>query len=146
MKLAVNANVLFSFFKKDSVTRKLVTSFEMFELFTPSFSIEELRKHEKDICKKAEISVAEFDEALEDLGVFVDIVPDEEFKDFAAQAKKVSPHLKDTPYVALVLWLKDRGYEVALWSIESRLKKLEKHGVKVYTTKELLGLLKLKRL
>jgi len=144
MKLVVDANVLFSFFKGDSTTRKLITSFEIFELSTPLFGIKELRKHEGEICKKARISKAEFEEALEDLGLFVDVVPDEKFKDFGADAKKISPHLKDAPYVALVLWSKSRGYETALWSIESRLKELEKHKVKVYTTGELLELLKLK--
>ena len=145
MKLVVDANVLFSFFKRDSTTRKLITSLEIFELSTPSFGIEELCKHEGEICKKAKISRAEFDEALEDLRLFVDVAPDEKFKDFGADAKKISPHLKDVPFVALVLWFKDKGYETALWSIESRLKELEKHEVKVYTTGELLGLLKLKR-
>jgi len=144
MKLVVDANVLFSFFKRDSTTRKLITSFEIFELSTPSFCIEELRKHEREIRKKAKISKAEFEEALEDLGLFVDIVPDEKFKDFGADAKKISPHLKDAPYVALVLWSKSKGYETAMWSIESRLKELKKHEMKVYTTEELLKLLKLR--
>ena len=45
MKVVVDANILFSFFKKDSTTRKLLTSFEIFELYTPSLCIKELSKN-----------------------------------------------------------------------------------------------------
>ncbi|RJS74260.1 hypothetical protein CW713_02340 [Methanophagales archaeon] len=38
MKLVVDGNILFSFFKKDSITRKLITAFEIFELYTPPAS------------------------------------------------------------------------------------------------------------
>ena len=51
MKLVVDANVLFSFFKKDSTTRELITSFEIFELYTPSLCIKELSKNKEEICR-----------------------------------------------------------------------------------------------
>lgn len=144
MRLVVDANVLFSFFKKDSATRKIITSFELFELITPSLCVKELHRHEGEIREKAKISDEEFEEGMEDLRLFVDIIPDEEFKDFASKAEKISPDLKDVPYIALVMWSKSKGHETSLWSQESKLDELEKHGVKVYKTGELLELLKLK--
>jgi len=44
---------------------------------------------------------------MEDLKLFVGVVPDEEFKDFAGEAKQLlGEHLKDIPYFALTLYLK----------------------------------------
>jgi predicted nucleic acid-binding protein len=58
MKLVVDANILFSFFKRDSTTRNLLTSFELLELYTPALGFSELVKNKADICRKAVISDA----------------------------------------------------------------------------------------
>ena len=101
MKLVVDANILFSFFKKESKTRKLITSFEIFELYTPLLGIKELFKNRREICRKSKISEADFEEAMEGLKLFVGVVPDEEFKDFSREAKELlGEHIKDIPYFA----------------------------------------------
>lgn len=66
MWLVVDANVLFSFFKRESATRKLITS----------LGIKELRKHRREICEKSKISGVQFDETLKDLKLFIDVVRD----------------------------------------------------------------------
>ena len=135
MKLVVDANVLFSFFKKDSTTRKLITSFEIFELYTPSLCIKELSKHKEEICKKSRISEAEFEEEMEDLRLFIGTVPDEEFKDFAGEAKQIlEEHLKDIPYFALALYLK-----CGIWSNEKRFKRQSR--IKAVSTSDLISFL-----
>lgn len=138
MKLVVNANILFSFFKKDSVTRKLLTSFEIFELYTPSLSIKELLKNREEICRKSKISDSELDEAIEDMKLFIGIVPDENFKDFGAKARKIlGEHIKDIPYFALAL-----SFDCGIWSNEKRLKK--QSVIKIFSTEDLLKILKLR--
>ena len=135
MKLVVDANVLFSFFKKDSTTRKLITSFEIFELYTPLLCIKELSKHKEEICKKSHISEAEFEEEMEDLRLFVGTVPDEEFKDFAGEVKQLlGKHIKDIPYFALSLYL-----NCGIWSNEKRFKK-QSH-LKAVSTSDLISFL-----
>ena len=135
MKLVVDANVLFSFFKKDSTTRKLITSFEIFELYTPSLCIKELLKYKEEICRKAEISEAEFEEEMEGLRLFVGVVPDEEFKDFAGEAKQLlGEHLKDVPYFTLSLYL-----NCGIWSNEKRFKKQSR--IKAVSTSDLISFL-----
>ena len=135
MKLVVDANVLFSFFKRDSTTRELITSFEIFELYTPSLCIKELSKHREEICRKSHISEAEFEEEMEDLRLFVGIVPDEEFKNFAGEAKQLlGEHLKDIPYFALTLYLK-----CGIWSNEKRFKKQAR--IKAVSTSDLVSFL-----
>lgn len=60
MRLVVDANVLFSFFKKDSVTRKLITSPKLL-LFAPAFSLRELDKHKEEVIARAKISPDEYE-------------------------------------------------------------------------------------
>ena len=62
MKLVVDTNVLFSFFKKESETRRLILNFEILELVTPSFCINELNEHKELICTKSRLSDSEFEE------------------------------------------------------------------------------------
>ncbi|MBN2014477.1 MAG: hypothetical protein JW778_04800 [Candidatus Altiarchaeota archaeon] len=144
MRLVVDMNVLFSFFKRESTTRQLITSFEVFELYTPSLCIKELIKHKGEICLKSRISEGEFDEVLEHLNLFVEVVEEEKFKDFSSKAADIlSSHVKDVPYTALCFWFKSSELSVGLWSKERRLKALEKYGIKVYTTEELLKLFRL---
>ena len=64
MRLAVDTNVLFSFFKKESTTRKLIASVELFELCTLKSRIEELKRYKEVICKKAGITQREFNLSL----------------------------------------------------------------------------------
>jgi predicted nucleic acid-binding protein len=135
MKLVIDANILFSFLKKDSITRKLITSFEIFELYTPSRGVKELSKNRGEICRKSRISEAEFEEAIEDLKLFVAIVPDEEFKDFGVEAKELlGEHVKDIPYFALALFL-----DCGIWSNEEKFKLQSR--IKVYSTSDLAKLI-----
>ncbi|MBU4341533.1 MAG: hypothetical protein KJ928_02905 [Candidatus Altiarchaeota archaeon] len=50
MKLVVDTNVLFSFFRKESKTRELILNFELLDLNTPAFCISELLKYRETIC------------------------------------------------------------------------------------------------
>jgi len=104
----------------------------------------ELINHKEEICKKSGISGDDFDKILDDLKLFVETIPDEKFKDYGLEAKNLlSPHLKDVPYVALSLFFRENGYNIALWTNEIRLKKLKNHNITIYTTTDLLELLKL---
>ncbi|RZN40080.1 MAG: hypothetical protein EFT35_03375 [Methanophagales archaeon ANME-1-THS] len=135
MKLVVDANVLFSFFKKESQTRELITSFEIFELYTPLLGINELFKNKEEICRKSKITEADFEEAMESLKLFVGVVPDEEFKDFSREAKELlGEHVKDIPYFALAFSL-----NCGIWSNEKRLKRQSR--IAVFSTSDLAKLL-----
>jgi len=61
MKLVVDANVLFSFFKKGSTTRELILDPELkydLDLFAPV--LEEVGKHKDEICFKFGLSPQDF--------------------------------------------------------------------------------------
>lgn len=145
MKLVVDANILFSFFKKGSTTRELILDPELkydLDLSTPEYVLEEVGKHKDEICSKFSIFPQDFDIMFSSLPLFIKIVPKDVFGEASAMAEEiVYPHLKDVPYVALSLSFKSKGYDIALWSNEKRLKKLEKHGIKVFSTSELIAFL-----
>ena len=142
MKLVLDANVLFSFFKKESIVRELILDPELkynLELFTPDYVLEELGRHKDEICSKFSITPADFDIMLFSLEIFVRVVPEAVFNDFLPAAEEIlSAHKKDVHYAALSLYFKSKGYEVVLWTQEKKLKDLEEHGIRVLSISELL--------
>ena len=105
--------------------------------------LEEVGKHKDEICSKFGLSPQDFDIMFSSLPLFIKIVPRDSFERFVSTAEKIlSLHLKDVPYVALSLSFKSAGYEIGLWSNEKRLKKkLEKYGIKVFSTSDLISFL-----
>jgi predicted nucleic acid-binding protein len=76
MKLVVDANILFSLFKKASFTRRFILSHPEIEIFTPIYVFEELEEHTEEVKSKAkiddrifELSQKEFPDDVEYLAV-----------------------------------------------------------------------------
>ena len=118
MKLVVDANILFSFFKKDSFTRGLILSHPEIELFTSLFVFEELDNHNQEIKSKSRIDDRVFRLIRDELLEYVRLLPLDEFKQFWAEAKEISPDIDDTEYFAVALSL-----NCAIWSNDRELKK-----------------------
>lgn len=141
MKLVVDANVVFSFFKKDSTARELILDPELkysLELFAPKFMLEEVGKHKNEICSKFGISSKNFEVMFSSLPLFIRLVKKDLFRDFLSKAEKtLSQHIKDVPYAALSFSFRERGYEIGIWSNEKRLKVLERYGIKIFSTSDL---------
>lgn len=134
MKLVVDTNVLFSFFKKESKTRRLILNFEILEPVTPSFCIDELNEHKELICEKSKLSDRESEEALDDLLIFVKVFSLSEYKEFLPDAKTISPDPDDIDLFALALKL-----NCPIWAQEKAFKKQSR--VKVFATSDLISFL-----
>ena len=134
MKLVVDTNVLFSSFKKESETRKLISNFEILESVTPSFCIDELNEHKECICEKSMLSDSEFEEVFDDLLIFVKVFSLSEYKEFLSDAKTVSPDPDDIDLFALALKL-----DCPIWAQEKAFKKQSK--IKVFSTSDLISFL-----
>lgn len=139
MKLVVDANILFSFFKKASSTRRFILSHPEIELFTPVYVFDELEEHKRDVKFKAKIDEGIFELSKKELSEYVTILPLEEFKDFWAAAKQISPDLDNVEYLAVALSL-----GCAIWSNDRDLKEKQSRVV-VVTTEELTRLLGVSR-
>jgi predicted nucleic acid-binding protein len=136
MKLVVDTNILFSFFR-DTIVRKIIVNSKNLglELFTPKYAFEEIIANKSKIMKYAGITSEEYFEfVISTLQYFVRTVPSEFFEDLKEEAKRISPDLKDSPFFALALKL-----SCGIWSNEKRLKRQSR--VSVFSTREMVRLL-----
>jgi len=127
MKLVVDTNIVFSLFKSNSFTRRLVRKHDL-ELFSPGALIKELDKYCEIICSKGKISEESFEYVKESILEIINIFP--ESKEFLSKADKLISHKTDLPFLALALELK-----IPIWSNDSHFK--EQSLVSIFTTSEL---------
>ncbi len=142
MNLVIDANVLFTFFWKDSVLRNILLKSDI-KLFSPEYSLEEIDKYSSYIMKKANLSKEDFKKIREEMVLFIEFIPLKEyqsfFKEFESTLKNLSENdklefLKDIDYLVLALKLR-----YPLWSNDGLLK--NQSIVIVFTTKEVIELL-----
>ena len=138
--LIVDASILFSFFKRDSNRRAAIEELSTlgYKLISPGFEFKDLAGNEEIIKKYGKINELSFSFLFSLLESKIESFPDNVYKEFLAEANKISPHAEgtnDDPYFALALTL-----NCPIWSDESAFKEQDK--VKVLNTKELSKLLK----
>jgi len=135
MELVVDTNVLFSFFKSDSFTRKLIIDTSL-TLYAPYETCTELLKYKDEICNKSRITKKEFNRIQMILSSLVKTVPQSTFREEYEMAKSFLPETskQDAPFIGLALHL-----DLPLWSNDKALKKQEK--VKVVSTSDLIRII-----
>lgn len=147
MKLVVDTNILFSFFKKESFTRKLIIDSSL-ELISPEVALKELQKYSKELSIKSKISKEDFDYMFSLLKEHVEFVPlyvyKSEFKASLKIAEKFSKNdveefLDDIDFFALAS--KER---CSIWSKDTLFKK--QSIIKVFNTTELAKYFRLHKL
>ena len=136
IKIIIDANILFSALIKDaSITRELIISDDIFDIYCPKFIFKELEKYKKFIISKREKNkqLLTYKESIETLLYFINVISTERYDDKIKEAYNIMKDIdeKDTHYVALALKL-----NCPIWSNDTDLKKQNK--VKIYNTKELL--------
>ena len=129
MRLVADTNILFSFFWKKSLSRKILSSGAA-ELFSPEFALEEINAYESEIRRKTGLSKEEFRESRKELALLVEFVPVEEYRRFFKSLLSV-PDKDDIDFLALALHI-----GCPIWSQDKALKK--QGAVTVYSTAELL--------
>ncbi|MFA5173632.1 MAG: PIN domain-containing protein [Candidatus Pacearchaeota archaeon] len=133
MKIVVDTNILFSFFWKKSITRKLLTTSNL-ELISPIITLKELEKYSKEIINKTNLTRKEFDIEINNLKEIINFIDKKDYYDFLKEAEKLSPDKGDTEFIALCL-----KYSCFLWSNDSLLKAQDK--IRVLSTEEIIDVL-----
>ncbi|MBI4116889.1 PIN domain-containing protein [Candidatus Pacearchaeota archaeon] len=133
MELVVDTSVVFSLFKSDSFTNKLLKEYDL-TLFAPEELIEELSKYSEIICAKSKIAKEKFSEDVSLLSKFIELKNSP--RSFEDKADGLISHKTDVPFLALALEL-----NIPIWSNDPHFK--EQSSVEVFTTKELVDKLKL---
>ena len=135
MRLVVDTNVLFSFFRESPVREVVVNSTVYgLELFAPEYAIGELEKNVDSLSRFSGLGKREIISAILALRTFVEVKPMEFFSEFKGEAEKACPDKKDSPFFALAMKLNS-----GVWSLEPRLKRQQ--SVKVFNTKEVLEMI-----
>lgn len=138
MKLVIDTNILFSFFKVYSYTRKLISNPVLnLELYSPKFTLKELEKYFEEINRKTKMNIGTFEFLKRFLPMFIKFVPLEEYRDFLEQAAKelITIDPNDVDFLALSLKL-----NCPIWSNDPHFKK--QSLIKAFSTKELTSKLK----
>ena len=131
MKAVVDANILFSCFLKDGVTRHLWFNAEL-ELIAPEFIVSEFKKYRAYLQGKYVEGFPPFDKLVDNVLKFVKLVPLEELKPYLPAAEHLSNDDKDWLYLACAL-----KENAIIWSNDKEFKKQARVGIK--TTKELVA-------
>ncbi|MFZ2456828.1 MAG: PIN domain-containing protein [Candidatus Altiarchaeia archaeon] len=127
--VVVDSNVLFTFFFKNSVAKKILPR-RVFEFYSPVYALEEINFHREEILKKTRISVDSFAKLREELALFVEFIPSDEYSSFWKAASFI-PDKDDIDFVALALKM-----GCPLWSNDKELKK--QSLVEILTTDEFI--------
>ena len=130
MKIVIDTNILFSFFWKESITRKLIINLNN-TLLTPKKAKDELIKYSKEIIQKLKINQKEFNCLLEELENTIIFIGEGEYAEIIETIKDKVLDKGDYDFVALAY---KNNY--IIWSNDKILK--SQGLVKVITTKELL--------
>ena len=140
--LVIDASILFSFFKSDSVRRYIVEELlnRDCNLISSDFVLEELLKNKEKIIKFSGIDELEFVFLFSILERGIKTFSEYKYSKFLSEANKISPHgnqeTKDDAYFALAL-----SSNCAIWSDEEAFKQQSK--VQIFSTEDLLKELKL---
>ena len=127
MLLVSDTNIVFSLFKKDSFTNRLLKEHEI-KLFAPMQLIKQLHKYSADVCSKAKISEEKF---LQDISLLPELIElKEPLPSFESKASKLISHESDVPFLALALEL-----NIPIWSNDDHFK--EQSEIPVFKTYEL---------
>ncbi len=133
MKIVVDTNILFSFFWSDSLTRKLLMTSD-FELISPEITLEEIKKHSDELCKRLRMKNKTFIEHFNKLKEVIQFIPKKEYSGFLKESEEISPDKNDAEFFALCL-----KYSCILWSNDLALK--NKNKINVLSTEDIIEIM-----
>lgn len=135
MDVVVDSNILFSYFWKNSITKKII-DLDIFNLYSPDFALTEINKYKSDIIKKTKISSSEFNLVLDELKSkikFVSVL--KYFSEFKKIDLNKKPDVNDVDFFACSLYL-----NAVIWSNDVILK--NQSLCVVFNTKDILEIIK----
>lgn len=134
MNIVLDTNILFSALLKDSVTRKLILSYDGHFLIPP-YMFEELRKHKPMLLQVSGMGQRDLDALLELLLSRMIIVPGEIIEPYWEEALMIVREIDPDDVMFIACALAYPG--CILWSDDKKLKRQPK--VRVLDTEEMMA-------
>jgi|SRR3989344_1757364 len=142
IRLVVDSNILFTFFWKNSVFYELCNS-NLLEIYSPEYSLEEIKKYSSEIIRKTKITKKEFNSLRNELIAKVNFIP---VVDYSFHFGKIKALIKELPEIERLNLMKDIDFlalslklNIPLWSNDKLLKKQQ--AVEVLTTEEVIKIM-----
>ena len=132
----IDANVLISALIKGEFTLQLIYFLKNsgYKLVSPEAVLEEIKENKEKILKCSGFSWEEIEFILKVLGLAIEFIPKEKFKEYLKKAKKICSDKDDSPYVALSLSLG----KAPIWSNDRKLKEdCKEVRIRVLSTEEI---------
>jgi len=142
MRLVVDTNILFTYFWKGSVLKKICDARKV-ELFTPELALKELDKYAGDIARRTSISSDEFSNMRKDMLSNFVVIDRKDYSEFFEEAYPLLSQLpekdrnelfEDLDFIATSMMLC-----CPLWSNDKLIGK--QRGIVVLNTADLVSLL-----
>ncbi len=144
MKFVADTNILFTFFWRDSLLKKILEKKKV-QLISPEYALNEIYKYKEEIRKKARLSEVEFNKIFAELQKSIIFIPVSEYKDkmkdlatlvktSALTEDEKEDILSDIDFLALSL-----KFNSILWSNDTLLKKQKR--IPIVTTRDIIDLL-----
>lgn len=133
MRLVVDTNIIVAGLIKDAITRQLLIHPDL-ELFTPEFTLMEIRKHKNLLHNKSKLGKEDFSILFEGIISRITVVPIKDFKSYISKAADILKKLDiyDIPFLALAMSFDNDG----IWSHDRDLERQD--AIKVWKTKDLI--------
>jgi len=131
MEVVIDTNCLISALIKGAKSRELICLSNI-NFYAPEDIISETIKHRKEIISKTKMDENDFDTLIGILISKINIIPENEFRNFKDKALKLVKHKEDAPFMALALsknipiWSDDKDFEI-------------QNKIKIYKTKDLIS-------
>ncbi|MEK6895447.1 MAG: PIN domain-containing protein [Nanoarchaeota archaeon] len=133
MKIVIDTNVLMAGLLKDSIVRIILSS-ENIKFFLPEYSINEIKKHEKELIEKSGYDKEELDALMNLLLENIDLVPQQEIRGYMKKAESIMKDIdiKDSSFIATAMAIKADG--ILSFDKHFLLQKI----IKIFNVKELM--------
>jgi len=137
MEVVVDTNIIISALLKDGLTRRIIL-LAPFEMYTVPFARVEIERHRDELLSRSKIEQDTFEFLMDVIFSRIRVVDLEFIEPFREKAVKILKEIdvSDAPFLALAMAL-----NCSIWSNDGDLKR--QNAVKVYTTHEITGLLRL---
>lgn len=133
MKIVIDANRIIAALIKGSTTRDIIFD-SLFEFIAPDFILNEVRKYEEEIIKKAKITKEQFEILLALIFENITTIAKEEYEDVIPSLQKEIKDHKDLPYMAVAILTNSVG----IWSHDTHF--LTQKKIKVFTNIDMIKL------
>lgn len=130
MKLVIDTNSIISALIKNGISRRIIVS-PVIHFITPDYTLQEISKYEKLICKKAKLNHDEFKLIFNLIFEYITIIPKKEYEDLLDHSKTLINDVDDVTFIALCLASKADG----IWSDDTHFKTQKE--IIIFRTKEL---------